>query len=294
MMQPAPPPQPRDVTVLICTRNRADKLGHALTSLTALRVPVGVTWEVIVVDNGSSDATPEVIGAFAGRLPLRSVVEPGRGVSRAKNAGIRVAGGRHFLLTDDDCRVAPDWLATGHRLLDSGPVQIIGGRVELFDPADLPVAVRTTPDRDVLKDFSQLIGFMHGANLAFPRALLDRVGLFDERLGPGTRVGPAEEADLMYRAFCAGIPIVYEPDLLVHHDHGRRGRDAWYAQVGSYASGAGGMAAKYLLRGDLRACKMAYWDFKSTIRLFRQDRREWRRVVAKLRMVNGALRYCFG
>ena len=283
-----------DVSVLICTRNRADKLRHALTSLTALRVPPGVTWEVIVVDNGSSDATPEVIGAFSGRLPLRSVAELGRGVSRAKNTGIRTANGRYFLLTDDDCRVAPDWLATGHRLLDGGPVQIIGGRVELFDPADLPVAVRTTPDLGVLTDFSQLIGFMHGANLALPRALLDRVGLFDERLGPGTRVGAAEDADLMYRAFSAGIPIVYEPDLLVHHDHGRRGRDAWYAQVGMYAIGAGGMALKYLLRGDARACKMAYWDFKSTMRLFRHDRREWRRVVAKLRMINGTVRYCLG
>ncbi len=280
-----------DASILICTRNRAASLQRTLESLTALRIAAATTWEVIVVDNASTDGTPAVIAAFAGRLPIRRVVEPIAGLSRARNMAVRHASGGVLLFTDDDCLVAPDWVATALRLLQANPLQLIGGRIELFDPEALPLAVRTSTDREVLRHYSNSVGFIHGANLAFGRGVLDVVGPFDVRLGPGSATGSGEDADFVYRVLCAGMPVVYEPALLVHHDHGRKGRAMWYRQVGEHAQGFGAMAAKYLVRGDVRPLRTAYWDFRATVRMFGHDRREWRRVAARLRVISGFFLY---
>jgi len=280
-----------DASVLICTRNRAASLRTTLDSLTALRIPDGTAWEVVVADNGSTDDTAAVIEGFADRLPIRRLAEPRPGLSRARNAALRAARGAVLLFTDDDCRVAPDWLATALQLLADQPLQLLGGRIELFDPDALPLAVRSTPDRAVLASYSDIIGFLHGANLAFRRGLTDAIGAFDERLGAGSPTKSAEDADLVYRALRAGIPVVYEPALFVRHDHGRKGRATWYSQVGDHAQGFGGMLIKYLVKGDLRPARVAYWDFMSTLHMVRRDRREWPRVLAKLRTLNGVITY---
>ena len=67
----------------------------------------------------------------------------------------------------------------------------------------------------------------------------------------------------------------------------------WYRQVGDAAQGVGGMAMKYLLRGDTGPLKMSYWDFAATLRIWARDRRELPRVLAKLRSIKGAVLYCF-
>lgn len=100
-----------DITVIICTRNRAASLDRALLSATRLRVPQGLAWEVIVVDNGSSDSTPAVVASFADRLPIRHVLEPVAGLSNARNRGVAEAQGALICWTDDDVELDPEWLA---------------------------------------------------------------------------------------------------------------------------------------------------------------------------------------
>lgn len=102
---------PIDATIAISTRNRAGCLTNLLQSLSDLSVPDDVTWEVLVVDNGSTDTTGEVLESFRSRIPLRVIVEPVPGLSGARNRALEEASGELLIFTDDDCTVPPHWLA---------------------------------------------------------------------------------------------------------------------------------------------------------------------------------------
>ena len=96
------------ITIAICTYNRADSLSRTLQSLAAMRLPPRVDWEVVVVNNNSTDHTDAVIASFSGsRLPIRREFEPRRGLSRARNRAVDTADGDYILWTDDDCRRGP-------------------------------------------------------------------------------------------------------------------------------------------------------------------------------------------
>jgi glycosyltransferase involved in cell wall biosynthesis len=99
------------VTVAICTWNRAPRLRRALASLGGLEVPEGVRCELLVVDNGSSDATREVLRESALGFPLRVLYEPRAGLSHARNRAAAEARGELLLWIDDDVEVEPGWLA---------------------------------------------------------------------------------------------------------------------------------------------------------------------------------------
>src|SRR5688500_3500637 len=99
--------RPMQVTVIICTRNRADQLRRTLESAAAVDTPEHVSWELLVVDNGSTDHTPEVVESFSGRLPIRRVSEPEAGLSNARNRGVAEAKGDYICWTDDDVLIDP-------------------------------------------------------------------------------------------------------------------------------------------------------------------------------------------
>ena len=101
------------VTVILCTYNRCGSLVRALESVAASQLPPSVEWEVLVVDNNSTDQTREVVADFARRHAgrFRYVFEARQGQSHARNAGIQEAAGDVLAFTDDDIRVEPTWLA---------------------------------------------------------------------------------------------------------------------------------------------------------------------------------------
>jgi glycosyltransferase involved in cell wall biosynthesis len=127
------------VTVVVPTYNRCASLARLLTSLCTQRTG-GVMYDVIVVDNASTDDTPQVIAAFMDRQPVvRYLREPRRGASSARNTGIRAAGGRIIAFVDDDVHVAPDWIAAIAAAFDRHPeVDCIGGRIEPCWPSPPP------------------------------------------------------------------------------------------------------------------------------------------------------------
>ena len=100
-----------DVTVIICTRNRALQLASVLDSACKLIVPPGLTWEFVVVDNGSADGTADVVTRYVDRLPIRCVREETPGLSNARNRGVEAANGEYICWTDDDVVIDPEWLA---------------------------------------------------------------------------------------------------------------------------------------------------------------------------------------
>src|SRR4051794_11458108 len=101
------------ISIVVCTCNRAAKLANLLDSLMRMEVPAGVSWELIVVDNNSTDDTARLLKDVAARnaLPLRHCFEPRQGLAIAHNLAMAVVKGEIIALTDDDCRVSPDWLA---------------------------------------------------------------------------------------------------------------------------------------------------------------------------------------
>ncbi len=99
-----------DVSIAICTWNRAKRLNRTLQQLCSVRVPERLDWELLVVENGCTDETAAVIQSYADRLPIRRLVEPALGVSNARNCALREARGDLLIFTDDDILVDEDWI----------------------------------------------------------------------------------------------------------------------------------------------------------------------------------------
>jgi GT2 family glycosyltransferase len=258
-----------DVTVIVCTRNRASALQSCLESIsTAIAQAPNTLAEAIVVDNGSTDNTHAVILGWmrSAPYPTRVVDELKPGLGAARNAGVEWARGTFIVFTDDDCRLAPDYLCKmlAHFANDGEPV-IRGGRVELGDPTDMPAAIKTWSS-EVRLEYPMHPGVIAlGCNMVINRQVFERIGLFDERFGAGTTLRAGEEVEYFYRAFLNGVPVIYVPDMIVFHFHGRKTLEAVRRQLVNYAIGTGAMAAKHVSTGTLLS-KHVYWDLRKALR----------------------------
>ena len=195
------------VSVIICTRNRAASLSRTLESLSIAAAQMTDTWELIVVDNGSTDRTEHVIEDFKDKLPIRRLVETTPGLSNARNAGVSAASGEYILWTDDDVIVDAGWLAAWCKAFRSRPGDaVFGGRSRpLYEEPRQPwfeaneehldalLALRDQPDWEVITK-SQT---PYGLNFAL-RGIEQRKYLYDPALGvaPGRRRGGEEAAVL--------------------------------------------------------------------------------------------------
>src|SRR5688500_10433784 len=123
------PSQP-DVSVILSTYNRADLLPRALEALLA-QLPDSPTYEILVVDNNSTDETAEIIESFCERSPVvQHLFEARQGVSYAHNTGVRHAQSDILAFTDDDLIPANDWVRSVKRAFDLNPdIDFLGGRV---------------------------------------------------------------------------------------------------------------------------------------------------------------------
>lgn len=255
------------VSLIICTRNRAADLEGCLASVAAAARGRNDV-EVIVVDNGSRDATPAVVQSWAKNtgFAVLALKEPVAGVSRAKNRALKAARGDIVAFTDDDCRLAPDYFDRLNEAHDhyAAPC-LIGGRVELGGDDALPFTIKTDMEPEVLVGDTHPGGFAHGCNLSFSRSLFDRIGGFDVRLGPGAPISAAEDTDMVIRAKLAGASVVYVPDFVVFHHHGRNRNAQVKALHRSYNSGNGALYLKYAFRYP-SLLRHLYWDMRNGLR----------------------------
>jgi GT2 family glycosyltransferase len=187
-----------------------------------------------------------------------------QGKSFALNRGILESSADIVVFTDDDCIPDPHWLENIAREFSSRPdLGVVGGRIELYDPRDLPITIRTSRERLVLSSGADVFSFIAGCNMAIRREVLQLVGEFDTKLGPGSpKDTVADDPDFIYRAFRKGVRIEYVPDILVYHNHGRRSDLDAQSLKRKYLLGRGAFYAKHILRADTTALKMAYWELR--------------------------------
>jgi glycosyltransferase involved in cell wall biosynthesis len=217
-------------SVLICTYNRARLLQETLESLaaTTARVP----WEVVVVDNNSTDQTRQVVESMAGGFPVPLVYafEGRQGKSHALNTGMDICRGAVIAFTDDDVRVAPGWVdAACDALTADSRAEYAGGPVRPIWGAKPPRWLdRTRGDLwgtlAILDYGAEPFVFEErnkvplGANMAVKRRLIERIGGFNPELGRkgGSLLGQ-EQAEFFSRSRAAGIVGCYTPAMEIEH-----------------------------------------------------------------------------
>lgn len=208
-----------NVSILICTHNRAPYLTRTLESLGAIKIPKNLRAELIVVDNASTDATLAVVQRCGIRnMEVRTVSEPQPGKARACNTGITASRGEILIFTDDDVLVPRDWLAEMCQPILDGRAEAVSGAVII--PPNLT--------RPWMSDFhrgwmgstegfdEQDIDNMVGGNMACHRNVFERVPALDSDLGPGM-LGYHEEALFTWQLKLAGFRIRFLPHVIVEH-----------------------------------------------------------------------------
>ena len=273
---------PGMISVVVCTRNRAERLRRMLASLHEMVAPAAAEWEVVVVDNNSRDGTRDVVTDFArnARMPARYFFEGRQGLSWARNAGVRVSRGDVIAFTDDDCLADPLWLSQiDAEFRADAAVAVVGGRVELHEPRDQRVSVRPHRERALVKSLPEIMTLMIGCNMSCRRRLLDDVGYFDVRFGSGARIPAAEDWDFVYRWYKAGAKIVFSPDVLIFHDHGRRSDAQVESLRRGYAIGRWAFYCRHAASFDLEVAKVAAREFRSLVKDLVRARRHPRTLV---------------
>ncbi len=237
-----------DISLIICTRDRSQKLARCLESIR--HITFDRSWELILVDNGSTDQTAAVISEFIETADIRAIYlfEPRGGKSTGLNVALETASGQILAFTDDDCYPAPDFLSQVWSAFEDPSVGYIGGRIMLHDPDDYPITINEsmTPVAFPGKSFV-CGGCIQGANMAFRQRVLLDIGGFDPLFGPGT-LFISEEIEAVGRASAMGWKGEYHPEVVVRHHHGRKAADV-PAVSKSYALGRGAYHMKILLKG---------------------------------------------
>ena len=217
--------QDLDLSVIVPTFNRVESLRRLLHSLDARESPDSIRFEVVIIDNGSEDGTQDMLRGYGARpqkFSLEVLEERDRGKAKALNRGLARAKGRIVLIVDDDVVVHPECLLKHlecYRTTDFDALQgrILPGVDAEGRPAD-PERLRqyNIPVVDYGDEIREIRG-LTGTNMSLKREVLERVGFFDARLGPGA-VGFSEDTEYSIRIRKAGFKIGYTPHAVVYHE----------------------------------------------------------------------------
>jgi len=225
-----------DFTVIVCTYNRSHNLPSCLAALAAQEGLEGIEWEVLIVDNNSSDNTPATVERLSRELPIRVryVHEAQQGLNYARNRGVSSSQSLHFTFVDDDIQVSPAWLVALCQAFGRNDADAVGGRIHLDPAIALPswippgsetagfLGYQDFGDQPFRMDGTTRYPF--GGNMSFHRRVVEKIGLFDPKLGrkgEGRKRGElfkGAETDYFHRLAATGdARIFYEPRAVVYH-----------------------------------------------------------------------------
>lgn len=216
-----------DLVVLFATHNGEAVLPLTLEGYTRQVAP-GVSWKIVVVDNASTDRTPEILRAFQSRLPLEIISQPVPGKNRSLNAALPSLDTEFAIISDDDAIPAPDFLAEWQKTnLERSTHDLFGGRIEPHFQVQPQAWMRDNrfeyvilfAERDLPEGPIPAIDIF-GPNMAV-RTKLFRAGIhFNESIGPdgsNPNYGMGSETEFCQRVEAAGHPAWFAAGPAVQH-----------------------------------------------------------------------------
>ena len=265
-----------DLSLVICTRNRAAQLAQTLKRVSAIKSQL--RWELVVVDNGSTDRTSAVIAEFGASFdhPVQIINKQGRGVAVAKNAGWRATKSGIVACIDDDCYPEVDHLDAIFECFSKDPkLGFVGGRILLHDATDRRITIQESLEPLSFPPGSFIRhGVIQGANVAYRRAAISEVGGFDPWFGAGALYS-GDETELMARISAAGWKGAYDPEPVVYHHHGRKTANDEWRLMRWYDRGRGAYYAKCMLNRAMRNVYLKNW-------LLTRQHHSWRTTALEI------------
>jgi GT2 family glycosyltransferase len=249
-----------DVDIIISTYARGDKIVLAIESILSNTYPHFTLW---VIDESEDDQTERCVTEYVRRdSRVRYSRSKLHGSAAKRNAAVSFGSAPYLLFTNDDCRVAPNWVELMRAELMKPDTWAAFGRVlpGTQDPAGAPwfdpgserqivIALKETPHAETFRKNRFNLGFGQGHCMGFRRVRYEEIGGMDELLGTGTGLGAWDDRDLGYRVLIRGGTIRYTPDAVLYHHHWLSWNDV-VRQSRHYATGTGSSAAKYIRCGD--------------------------------------------
>lgn len=238
-----------DISIIICTYNRSHHLKNLLKSLYEQVIPENLKWEIIVVDNNSTDDTFKVVKGFGNdpnNIPIRYIKEEKQGLSHARNRGILESKGKYVAFTDDDAIADKNWVSALYETFQKYGCDCVGGRIYLKCNSSMPewltkdlwgfLGFLDHGDEAEIVDVTKK--FLFGGNIAFRKSMFDKVGYFNTELGrKGSKLFGNEELELITRAAKYSIKAVYQPKALVYHVIGHERLKKKYFRILHYKEG---------------------------------------------------------
>lgn len=208
------------ISAIVCTYNRelfiCETIDSLLVSLTGVK-----DFEIVIIDNNSSDHTPELLLKYKDHSYIKYIKEETQGLSHARNRGITEATGDILVFLDDDIEIKPDYFVTLEKTFSDPDISIAGGKVLPFNvgiPLWLPERYYYLVSIFDIGDKVQTTRYLMGANFVIRKNLANEVGYFDVALGrKGNNLMAGEENEYMDRITSLGYKIYYVPDLVVYH-----------------------------------------------------------------------------
>ncbi len=216
-------------SVIVCTFNRVVLLENTLSSLEKLTVPADWSWELLIVDNNSSDTTEETVKKFASntKVRIRYIFEKKQGLSNARNRGISEAKGEIIAFADDDMEFDPNWLFHMIMTFKQFDCLCVAGKIiPKWECPKPPWIIEEGPYRtqkfhgsfDLGRQIKETNKSPFGGNMAFRRSVFERYGLFRTDLGrSGANLMSNEETELCQRLFSDGKSVIYNPKAVNYH-----------------------------------------------------------------------------
>lgn len=215
------------VSVAVATRNRPDQIGPCLESICQNSADY---LELVVIDQSDDDGSEKAAAHIPTTAKLRYVRTDTRGLSRARNLAVASTTGDVIAFTDDDCRVPGDWIRRLATVYEKEPrPDLVFGRVTIPKVGDgVAFGASFEPHQrhmqGVMPDVRSTWGI--GANMSFRRSIFERIGPFDELLGPGAEFRAGDDVDFALRVLAAGGLITNAEEVTLHHLGVREGSEA--------------------------------------------------------------------
>jgi len=251
-------------SLIIGSRDRPELLGDTVASvLMGDEVPA----EIVIVDQ--SRVPHRTLGSQTANRGCEIIylnMKSG-GVSRARNAGVAASKHDMLILIDDDIYVEGSWFTHIVGALKKGGTQtVISGQIRPYFSNDKGGFVPSTNVEEKAARYKGRIikDVLFSGNMAIHRGAFESVGLFDERLGPGTRFPSAEDCDLGFRLLEAGFCIQYEPEAVVYH-RAWRSDGEFLSLRWNYGLGRGAFYAKHLYLNDRYMLKRMLTDIQNHV-----------------------------